>query len=240
MSFKLIVSFTLLALLVCFSVILLENSASAQRSQQLTKKIQNFQEQKQGPKSKTVIIYPIFTQAAYGNKGFYDYYRKQCDSSCLTINIPATIAGTYVSSGVGFTIISSLNFDTITDVDVDKNPDILMQYERVIVLHNEYVTKKEFAAITSHPNVLYLYPNALYAEIKVNYITNQITLVRGHGYPIPSLGNGFGWKFDNSRLEYDTNCNNWSFYKITNGMMLNCYPELRIAYDKSLLRSIVE
>ncbi|MDE1727505.1 MAG: hypothetical protein KGH89_09650, partial [Thaumarchaeota archaeon] len=36
----------------------------------------------------TVFIYPSFTQAAYGSHGFYDYYRKQCDSSCLTVPIP--------------------------------------------------------------------------------------------------------------------------------------------------------
>ena len=38
------------------------------------------------------------------------------------------------------------------------------------MLHNEYVTRPMFDAITSHPNVIYLYPNALYAEIEVNYI----------------------------------------------------------------------
>jgi hypothetical protein len=223
------------------SITLHENQVSAQLPPSHTKsKLLNLHELNLSSKSKTVIVYPIFTQAAYGNKGFYDYYRNQCDSSCLTVNIPLKPIGGYVSSGMGFLFLSSRNFDNVTDVDVDKNPEILKQYQRVIVLHNEYVTKKEFVAITSHPNVLYLYPNALYAEIKVNYNTNQITLVRGHGYPTPSLGNGFGWKFDNSRFEYDTNCKNWSFYKITNGMMLNCYPELRVAYDKSLLSSIVE
>ena len=240
MSFKLIVSFTLLALLVSFSVILLENSASAKLSPYLTKKIQNLQEQKQGPKSKIIIIYPIFTQAAYGKKGFYDYYRKQCDSSCLTVNIPTTIAGSYVSSGVGFTVISSLNFDTVTDVDVDKKPDILKQYDKVIVLHNEYVTQKEFDAITSHPHVIYLYPNSLYAKVFVNFDQNTITLVRGHNYPESKIRNGFDWKFDNSPLEYDTLCNNWKFNEITNGIMLNCYPENYLSHNIPLLKMMKE
>ena len=65
------------------------------------------------------------------------------------------------------------------DEDVDKNPDILKQYKRIIVLHNEYVTKKEFDAITSHPDVVFLYPNALYAQVEANYTSNTITLVHG-------------------------------------------------------------
>ncbi|SMH72213.1 hypothetical protein [Candidatus Nitrosotalea okcheonensis] len=36
-------------------------------------------------------------------------------------------------------------------------------------MHNEYVTKKEFDAITSHPDVIFLYPDALYAQVRTNY-----------------------------------------------------------------------
>ena len=32
-----------------------------------------------------VFIYPSFTQAAYANNGFYDYYHKTCNTSCLTL-----------------------------------------------------------------------------------------------------------------------------------------------------------
>jgi hypothetical protein len=187
----------------------------------------------------TVVVYPIFTQAAYGNNGFYDYYRELCDSKCLTVTIPSSISGSYVSSGMGFVMLSSLNFDTITDIDVDKNPNILKQYKRIVILHNEYVTKKEFDAITSHSNVIYLYPNALYAEVKTDYEKNHITLVRGHNYPAKNVINGFGWKFDNSKMEYDTTCKNLSYYKVANGMMLNCYPEM-VIYNKSILKSLVQ
>ena len=45
------------------------------------------------------------------------------------------------------------------------------------MLHNEYVTQAMFDAITNHPNVIYLYPNALYAEIEVDYENNLITLI---------------------------------------------------------------
>ena len=68
-------------------------------------------------------------------------------------------------------------------MSIDKNPDMLKKYDKVIMLHNEYVTRNMFDAITNHPNVIYLYPNALYAEIEVDYENNLMTLIRGHGYP---------------------------------------------------------
>ena len=106
------------------------------------------------------------------------------------------------------------------------NPSILQQYDKVIMLHNEYVTRAMFDAITNHPNVIYLYPNALYAEIEVDYIDETITLIRGHNYPEPEITNGFDWKFDNTHpYEYDKICANMEFYKIENGWMTNCYPE---------------
>jgi hypothetical protein len=68
--------------------------------------------------------------------------------------------------------------------------------------------KEEFNAITNHPHVVYLYPNSLYAKVSIDYWNNTTTLIRGHGYPDKTLGNGFGWKFDNSKFEYDRECAN--------------------------------
>ncbi len=141
--------------------------------------------------------------------------------------------------GNGAQILKLLNYNFLSDIDVDKNPDILKDFDKVILLHNEYVTKTEFDAITSHPNVIYLYPNALYAEITVNYEQNTITLLRGHGFPEKSIDNGFDWKFDNTRpYEFDRKCENWKFYEISNGKMLNCFPEEQLYKDASLLRSL--
>ncbi|MGI0063174.1 MAG: hypothetical protein ACREBA_12050, partial [Nitrosotalea sp.] len=132
-------------------------------------------------------------------------------------------------------VLKLLNYSYVKDQDVDKNPDILKQYKRVIVLHNEYVTKKEFDAITSHPDVVFLYPNALYAEVTTNYDNNTITLVRGHGYPDPTIKNGFDWKYDNSKYEYDIDCKNLNIYDSGNYSMLNCYPEFAILHDTQLI-----
>ena len=183
----------------------------------------------------TVFIYPSFTQAAYGYHGFYNYYRKQCDASCLTVPMPDKVNGVQASSIVGAWALKLLNYPYLKDQDIDKNPDILKQYKRVIVLHNEYVTKKEFDAITSHPNVIFLYPNALYAEVTTNYDNNTITLVRGHEYPNNSIKNGFGWKDDNSKYEYDVTCNDWNFYHKDNYIMMNCYPEYKILTSNVML-----
>ena len=188
----------------------------------------------------SVVVLPVFTSSAYSKNGFYDYYNGKC-KNCTTTNIVENNLQIDVASQLGAKVLEILGYEIISDIDVDKNPDILKKYDKVILLHNEYVTKKEFDAITNHPKVIYLYPNALYAEVKVDYSSNSITLLRGHGFPEPEIVNGFDWKFDNTHpYEYDKECNNWKFYDIPNGKMLNCYPEHIIASDKELLKKIKE
>ena len=186
----------------------------------------------------SVVIYPLFTEAAYSKNGFYDYYNNLCGDSCLTVEMPHDFDGEYSASRSAFHALRVLGYQYITDTDIDKNPDILKKYDKVILLHSEYVTKKEFDAITQHPKVLYLYPNALFAEVTANYEDNTIALVRGHGYPSPEIRNGFDWKFDNTEQEYDNECMGWKFNQIDNGIMLNCYPEYIIFKDATLLQKI--
>ena len=196
---------------------------------------------KNNEKSNVAVIYPTFTESAYSTNGFYDYYTSDCDESCLSVSIQENFEGEYESSRAAHRVLKLLGYETITDIEVDKDPTILEKFEKIILLHNEYVTKKEFDAITAHPNVVYLYPNALYAEISANYETNVIKLIRGHGYPSSSIDNGFNWKYENTRpYEFDNICQNWEFYEISNGYMLNCYPEHIIFQDQKLLQTIKE
>lgn len=185
----------------------------------------------------TIAIIPTFTAMAYSVNGFYGYYSGGCDAQCLTVKIQDYPLG-YHANNNAVKILGLLEYSFITDVDVDKNPAILSKYDKVILLHSEYVTRKEFDAITHHPHVVYLYPNALYAEIKADYNAGTITLVRGHSYPTPEITNGFNWKFDNSRYEYDYECKDALFYKVDNGIMLNCYPTKLIYKGKTLLKLI--
>ena len=188
---------------------------------------------------KSIVIYPLFTASAYSKNGFYEYYTNNCDETCLTVKLQKSFI--HPASGNAVQVLKLLGYNVITDVDAHKNPEILSQYDKVILLHNEYVTKEIFDAVDLHPNVVYLYPNALYAEIKYDEENDEITLVKGHGYPDSSIDNGFDWEYDNTRpYEFDSECTNWEFYEIDNGVMLNCYPEIIILSDKELLKFIKE
>ena len=187
---------------------------------------------------KPAVIIPTFTASAYGPNGFYDFYEKRCNESCLTTTILRD-SYDFKSSANAIKILDLLGYEMILDEQVDKDPNILEKYDKIILLHNEYVTKTMFDAITSHPNVVYLYPNALYAEIDVNYQESTISLIRGHNYPEPHIVNGFDWEFENTHpFEFDTICANWEFYRIDNGVMLNCYPEQIVWQDKEFLEAI--
>jgi len=176
---------------------------------------------------KTAVVYPYFTYVAYNEPGFYTYYRGDCDSCTTTKFAPSSLLNNeYVTSGLGHQALTLLGYTALSDEEIDMNPSILQQFDKVIMLHNEYVTQTMFDAITNHPKVLYLYPNALYAEIEVNYIDETITLIRGHNYPEPEIENGFDWEFDNTHpYEYDSECLEMEVYQIKNGWMTNCYPE---------------
>ena len=190
------------------------------------------------PTTKAVVVYPIFTQSAYEWEGIHDYYAGYCDS-CLSTPIQEYYEKTFASSGNGYRILEFLGYEVIDDIDIDKNPAILEKYDKVILLHNEFVTRAEFEAITQHPNVIYLYPHALTSEIQADYSTNTISLIRGPGFPDENVVNGFDWEFDNSEFFDDWSCVNWKFYEINNGYMLNCYPETELPhYGHSILRTI--
>ena len=173
---------------------------------------------------KTVVVYPFLTFSAYNEPGFYDYYSGKCNDCTTTKITQPTVL--YTSSGIGHQALTILGYPSIPDIEIDKNPSILQQFDKVIMLHSEYVTRTMFDAITNHPNVFYLYPNALYAEIEVDYMDETITLIRGHNYPEPGITNGFDWEFDNTHpYEFDSVCLDMEIYKIENGWMTNCYPE---------------
>ena len=190
---------------------------------------------------KPLVIIPTFTSSAYAPFGFYDYYNERCGEQCLTTKIVSEDKLDYKSSANGVKILNLLGYDSISDLELHKNPNILNDYKKIIVLHNEYVSKIMFDALTLHKNVVFLYPNALYAEIEIDISNNQITLIRGHGFPTEDVDNGFNWEYDNTRpYEFDNECNDWEFYKIPNGFMLNCYPEQAIWQNSSMLKALKE
>jgi len=193
------------------------------------------------PNKNTIVIYPIFTSAAYQPNGFYDFYHGNCDESCIidiSFENPQVL---WTSSGILTQVLYDIGYDFITDIDVDKNPEILKNYDTVILLHNEYVTKKEFDAITTHPNLIFLVPNALYAEIEVNYDNNSISLIRGHDYP-PGISNGFNYEIEKRFHdgEYDFKCIDWKFHEIENGYHLDCVLSATIEENIDILIKLKE
>ena len=194
------------------------------------------------PNDNSVVIFPVFTTAAYMTGGFYDYYGNYCDESCITNLSFENLIFNHGGSGSSAQILYHAGYDFLTDVQVDRNPDILQNYDTVILLHNEYVTKKEFDAISTHPNLIFLFPNALYAEIDVNYDDNTMTLIRGHNYPEPEIANGFDYAIEEKfhKYEYDAECLNWEFIEIENGFHLNCYPDGLVIDDITILKKLKE
>ncbi|MCE9652479.1 MAG: hypothetical protein K8Q89_05415 [Nitrosarchaeum sp.] len=187
--------------------------------------------------SNTVVVYPILTQTAYAWKGIHDFYTGRCDA-CSTVKIDKFYDPIFSTGANSFRILEFLGYDVIDDIAIDKDPNILKKYNSVVLLHNEFVTQNEFFAITSHPNVIYLYPGAFNSKVKINYDDQSITLQRGPAFPESDVKSGFDWTYDNSNISDNTSCENWSFEMIYHGYMLNCTPEYLIQDSDNLLKEI--
>ena len=185
----------------------------------------------------TVVIYPILTQNAYSWGGIHDFYSGYCET-CTEVEINNNYEPIFSTGAKSFRILEFLGYYVINDLDVDSNPEILKEFDTVIFLHNEYVTENEFNAISNHPNVIYLYPGSFESKVEINYDKNLMTLLKGPSFPTLDSISGFNWEFDNSKLEENTLCDDWEFYSIDNGFMLNCTPEYLIQDSEELLIEI--
>lgn len=193
-----------------------------------------------------LLIKPTFTETAYSPNGFYKYFNGKCNESCLQINIQKGNPTAFLAWNMkGINIMQKLGYPMIDDLELHKklakDPDFLQKYDSIILMHNEYVTREMFEAVTAHKNVIYLYPNTLYAQVQYQYSfgDEKIRLVQGHGYPNATVDNGFGWKHDNTRpYEFDRECKDWFFNRIENGWQLNCYPELVLTKKPEILKTV--
>ena len=169
-----------------------------------------------------LVVTPTLTANAYREPGFYNYYNQTCGEECLSVDLDPDIPYNYMSSRNAVELFKRLEANMITDYELSMNVGIVRDYDKIILLHNEYVTKEMFYELTNHPNVIYLYPNALHAEVEIT--NGTMTLVQGHGYK--GRDNGFLWQYDNTRpYEYDVFCAPYDWIEIPNGKQLDCYPE---------------
>lgn len=187
---------------------------------------------------KVLIIYPGMTEIAYQPNSFYSFFKGECDE-CITHSLKVQKGMRYNLGMNSYDFFYQSYYD-VNDIDINRLPKFLYKYDTLILLHNEYVTKKAYDEITSHHNVIYLYPNALYAEVEVDFTKQTQTLIRGHGYPEETIANGFGWEFENTHEEIDCEVGKWHFRNVSNGIQLDCYPERIIAYDTELQNYIYD
>ena len=190
-------------------------------------------------KGNALVILPTFTASAYKPDAFYAYFHNTCDTLCLTTQYSDSL-NLYDSNKLTAQLLHLLGYYSMTDLEVHQYPHVLNEFDTLILLHNEYVTKTEYDAIQRHSNVIHLFPNSLFAEVYYDKEDDSITLVRGHGYPDPAINNGFDWEFDVTPLEFDIKCNDWNFRNITNGYQLNCYPEQMLFNNYDMLKFIAD
>ena len=156
--------------------------------------------------------------------------------------LPLTEFLVYNSSLKGAQALHLLGYTIISDLEIEKDPNILSSYDKIIVLHNKYTTKTIFNAITSHPKVVYLYPDSLKEEVSINFTQNTITALSPLKHPQEmNFQNDFQWEYDSSHLEY-IKCidSEVKFEKVANGIMLNCFPDDFIIKSPSLFKIVKE
>lgn len=190
--------------------------------------------------NKVLVLAPELTARAYAPNGFYDYFNGECDESCLSIPIYGTAEYNYKSSSNALILLGQNGYGYEIVSDLLPNPEYVNEFDTLVILHNEYVTQELFDVITNHPNVYYLYPNALYGLVEFEYDSNhnaKLNLISGHAYN--GKLNAFDWEYDNSVYdEFDNDCLDYSWGKVSNGYQLNCYPENAIQTDHTILEFI--
>ncbi|GEM_PF-5361667 len=151
------------------------------------------------PSCSTAIVKPVFTHSAYQKGAFYTFYDRhkndtatQYDLNMLTTKM---VYGWGHSKGALVYFYPSIKNNTInviTDVEVHNND--ITQYNKLILLHNEYVTQPYYDNLRNfveRGGTLILFDGSpLYAEVSYDNVANTITLLLGHY-----------WSFDGIQAE---------------------------------------
>jgi hypothetical protein len=179
-------------------------------------------------KHSIIVVDPVFTKAAYRPGGWYD----NPFITEIKLQGPDSWRTYYGGSVNGLIALNETGMvDTTTDVEVTLHPELLKAYDKVILLHNEYVTKTEYYAIMNHSNVFYAYPNALhrFVTFKGNVTpygeSGTISLIGYTSDPYSSSIWGHVNEFV-SCVHHPI-----KIVKYPNGSGLSCYPERLLAQD---------
>ena len=222
--------------------------------------ITNIHQQIMNENKKTAVVFPTITLHAYTDECIWDYYELLSDD-CQTIQLADSIDSNNLSTNIwkmnfmqsldphflfntsfySFQILQYLNYEMLSDLEIERTPDILEKYDKIIVLHNKYVTENIFNAITNHPKVIYLHPGSLSEEVEIDFDKNLITVLSPIKYPEEkNYRNDFLWEYDNTHRAFEL-CDLISdpkFEMVSNGIMINCFPEGMISSYVELLKII--
>ena len=195
--------------------------------------------------SNSVVIFPTITLHAYKDSCIWDYY-ESANNDCLNINIddvdfnePVIDIWNIKNEGtsphyfwntnlISYQVFNILGYETISELEIEEDPNVLDNYDKVIVLHNKYVTKKIFDAIINHEKVVYMHPGALSEEVELDLENKSLKILSPVKYPQDkNFNNDFLWMYDNTHREFK-NCEDImdaKFENVANGIMTNCYSE---------------
>lgn len=175
--------------------------------------------------SRIALVKPTFTDSAY-HSSFYNFYRMyehvpndtnvtsnlNLLSSKISTNQEGAISNVFaildlVKNLKWITNNSNINILSDQDVDAksifDKNGTNL--YDVIILGHQEYVTQEEYNSlkefVSSGGTIILLDGNVFYAQVKYDSNTNQITLVKGHGW---AFNGKSAWKSVDERWKNET------------------------------------
>jgi len=177
-------------------------------------------------KSKIALVKPTFTDAAYHTNAFYYFYRMYknvpdntnvtTNLNMLTSNLSSKQEGAVSNVYAMLDLIKNLkwitnnsNITILSDQDADSklifNKNGSNLYDIIILGHQEYVTQDEYdnfkKFVSTGGTIILLDGNAFYAQVKYDRSTNQITLVKGHGW---AFNGKSAWKSVDERWENDT------------------------------------
>lgn len=176
-------------------------------------------------KSKIVLVKPSFTDAAYHN-AFYKFYRMYenvtvntnitSNLDLLTSKLSSDQEGSISNVYAMLNLVQNLKWITnnsditiLSDQDVDSklifNKNGSNLYDIVVLGHQEYVTEDEYDSlkkfVSNGGTMILLDGNALYVQVKYDKNTNEITLVKGHGW---AFNGKSAWKSVDERWENET------------------------------------
>jgi hypothetical protein len=148
-------------------------------------------------------VKPVFTDTAYQDYGFYDFYEKYANADEVTADhewlkvpiyertIPNRLANFFDhlrslnNNGTDVSIISDLDID-VYDGNLLLEGNNGTKFDAVMIGHQEYVSQREYDALKEYVSkggvLIILNGNVFYAEVYYDKGDKTLQLVKGHNW----------------------------------------------------------